>query len=86
MNYAKVNQDDTDLKEVETFSEPSNRKLKIKILSVLMFAFAIVFPGLTSDPNSMKEISKRDSKIGPAAYAFAIWGPIYLLLALYAVY
>lgn len=61
----------------------------IQILNVVGFAIAMVFNGISPyfAAASLPDITDRwDVRIEPAGYAFAIWGLIYSLLAVFVVY
>ena len=63
--------------------------MTLQILNVVGFVIAMVFNGFSAiiSPNSLPGIvSEWDADIAPANYAFAIWGVIYTLLAIFTVY
>ena len=73
----------------ENFAITDKKRMTLQILNVVGFIIAMVFNGFSAviSPNSLPDIvAEWNADIAPANYAFAIWGVIYTLLAIFTVY
>lgn len=72
-----------------TVTISATKRMNLQTLNVVGFLIAMIFNGYSAvfSPKSLPDIvAEWNADIAPANYAFAIWGVIYTLLAIFVVY